>query len=440
MQADDDSSSADESSVPGGPPPDPSTRAWRHPSEIAAAQAAAFRDLEAPRSPRLSDHWSLGSFIAGGAVGALVTVVALVSTTSLLDRDDPNRVEFRTDTPAAVETAGVSTTSEPGGGSSSGTEADDRPAEGATDAGSTTVPAVSSVQTDRWGRLDEPLAGVFAIYHLDASTLLGTGTLVDGVLVTSFSALGNAERVMIQHDQGLEEAVVRGFDEFSDLAVIVPLEDLDLGTGFSPVAGTVTDGSAVRLVANDGQPLPIIVEGHVLAFDQRALTRDGHTIVDTLHTSARVPQSAAGSPLFDDHGHLVGMVIDSQDYLAFGLPAERISQLARQILRTGWPDPAWVGIEGTASDEGVVVTNVDEDGPATRSGLTTGDVITAVHVEGTARPVVDIADLVAAVRLAGVGTAVEVEVLTGDQAWVARLVVGQRPPRPNPLDNFTAGD
>ncbi|MFV0258182.1 MAG: hypothetical protein ACK5PP_07010, partial [Acidimicrobiales bacterium] len=46
----------DEPEVGGGPPPDPSTRSWRHPSEIAAANAAAARDAAAandtPRWPR----------------------------------------------------------------------------------------------------------------------------------------------------------------------------------------------------------------------------------------------------------------------------------------------------------------------------------------------------------------------------------------------------
>ena len=48
-----------------GPPPDPSTRAWRHPSEIAAANAAAARGMvPLPRQRR----WSPVSFGAGELV------------------------------------------------------------------------------------------------------------------------------------------------------------------------------------------------------------------------------------------------------------------------------------------------------------------------------------------------------------------------------------
>lgn len=392
-------------------------RAWRHPSEIAAAQAAALRDLSPPPANRLADQWSLGSFFAGGALGALVTLAALISGTSLLDRGPASRVEFRTEEPTA---AVIQTTLAYGSSDNNdGAEADS-----AAGTGSTMGPG-QSARSQRWSPTPEPGSGVVSISQLDGREPIATGILVNGVLVTSSSALGGAERVLIHSNGTVQEVLVRGSDEFADLAVLVPLDPLALGDGFVIAPEPPAEQSQVHLIASDGKPQPIIVEGHLLSVDQRAVTRNGHTILDAMHTSARVPELGAGAALLNDDGQVVGMVIDVEDYLAVALPAARIIELTATILASGWPDPAWVGIEGTAVDGGVVVTELDAEGPAARSGLNEGDLITRVGES----PVIDVADLVKAVRIAGPGATVDLRVVTDGNDWTAHLVVGKREPR-----------
>ncbi len=305
---------------------------------------------------------------------------------------------------------------------------------------STTTPGGSGVTTasltrDEWTRMTEPTDGVVAITQLDGKETIATGIVIDGILVTSASALGGAERVLIHANGVMNEVLVRGHDPFADLAVLVPVDDsqdLALGSGFVTAPHAPDTEDVVDLVASDGKPQPIVVRGHILAVGQRATTRSGRTVMGAMHTSARVPELGAGAALLDEQGRVIGMVIDVEDYLAVALPVERIQRIAAEILQTGWPNPAWVGIEGHTSSEGILITDLDAEGPAADCGLAEGDLITMVNDE----PVTDMAELVDAVRDAGPGTTVRLNIHTDDNEWTAYLVVGHR----EELETITAGE
>ncbi|MDA3038053.1 MAG: S1C family serine protease [Actinomycetota bacterium] len=377
----------------------------------------------------LERHWSLGSFVLGGTVGAAVTLGAVVLGAVVLgavvlggtvfDGGDGSRVEFR------AEAASAATASAPTGPSAG----DDSTDEGSTDESTTTQvsPGTTTASIDRehWDRMPDPTGSIVAITQLGGRDIIATGIVIDGMLVTSASALGGAERVLV-YSAGLPvEVLVRGHDPFADLAVLVPLDgsdDLGLGHGFVTSTETPGNKAVVKLVASDGRPEPIVVAGHVLALGQRATTRSGRTVMGAMLTSARVPELGAGAALLDEHNQVIGMVIDVEDYLAVALPVDRIRQIGAEILLTGWPNAAWVGIEGHTSEDGILVTDLDAEGPASDCGLAQGDLIMMVDDEA----VTHMAELVDVVRDAGPGTTVRLKVRTDENEWTAYLVVGRR--------------
>jgi S1-C subfamily serine protease len=75
------------------------------------------------------------------------------------------------------------------------------------------------------------------------------------------------------------------------------------------------------------------------------------------------------------------------------------------------------------TDIGLVVVNVEPDGPADRAGVLLGDVIVAV--DGTA--VRDPADVLAALGPERVGNPLTVRVLRGGQPVAVTITVGRRP-------------
>ncbi len=357
----------------------------------------------------------------------MVALGAVVLGGSVLDGSDSSRVEFRAEGASA---AAATVTADPRGDS----ETYDESQNPTTTLGGSGV-TTASLTRDEWTRMPEPTDGVVAITQLDGKETIATGIVVDGMLVTSASALGGAERVLIHANGVTNEVLVRGHDPFADLAVLVPVDDsqdLVLGSGFVTAAHAPETEAVVLLVASDGKPQPILVGGHIQAVDQRATTRSGRTVMGAMHTSARVPELGAGAALLDERGRVIGMVIDVEDYLAVALPVARIQHIGAEILRTGWPNPAWVGIEGHTSTEGILITDLEAEGPASDCGLAEGDLITMVNDE----PVTDMAELVDAVRKAGPGTTVRLNVHTDENAWTAYLVVGHR----EELETITAGE
>lgn len=380
-------------------------RSWRHPSEIAASQRAANAD--APHG--LGENWSLRSFIAGGAVGALVAV-ALVVSTGMLEGNDGGRVELRPATAAAALS-------------------------------STTLLSASTTSTTsaiaEWGLADPDQAegpasvpGVVIVYQLDGQTPVATALHVDGRLVTSASAVGEAERLVVHHDGASQEVLVRGRDPYSDIALLVPADGELLPIGsieWAPDA--VEPGDTVHLVALDGQPQPIVLSGQVLALNAHTITRGGNTIVDAVATSARLPELAGGAALVDDHGRAVGMVIDCADYLASAVPVSTLRTVSASIAETGWANPAWVGIVANFEDDTMTITETVEDSPSAAAGLAPGDRLLAIDGE----PVTGLTRFVMAIRRAGPNTSVTVDVETNGQEWTTTMVVGERAPVP-PVD------
>ena len=402
-----------------GPPPDPSIRAWRHPSEVAAANAAAARGM-APlphQPPPRHQRWSPLSFGAGGVFGALLAIAA-VATTMPFNEEPDTRVEFR-----------------PGPTSDSDQPAsNDQERAGATNAVgtaiNTTTTALASTTIvsgllEQDGTVEPPadeVPGVFGLFHLDGTTPVATAVLLDGHLLTSASALGGAERFVYLIGGEPREATVYGTDRFTDVAVLVPDDPID-APEIIPAGTTAEAGEDVRLVATDGQPPQILVAGRLIATDKNANTRDGHAVIGAMYTSARVPQAGGGAALVNNSNEAIGLVIDSDDYLAIAIPLATAREIGNSIIRTGWGHQAWIGIEGSGEADGIILTAIGSESPAARAGLAVDDIVVSCNEE----PVTTMADLVRWLRNAGPGEELVLGVTTDGLDWTTTVVIGSRP-------------
>jgi putative serine protease PepD len=426
---------ADEDDVEGHEPlPDPTMRTWRHPSELAAVAAMAARTNEPPPSrPRLSG-WSVavGAALGAAAVLGVVTVSALVGSGGAGGGPD-RAIAWASTTVATTTSTTAPTTTAPA--------ADPEPEP--TAAPTTTAPPPTTTPVPIGGELaaselpvvpTEAVIGVQVDPHAAAPDC--TAVVVDGMIVTSASALGTVEHVTLVIAGAHHPGRVLGRDRYTDVAVIAVPDGVvptELAAGEPPEAD-----AAVALLATDGRPEPIALIGRVTAPQATSQAADGHPLIGLLATTARRPETGAGALLLNPQGELVGMVVTGRDHLASALPRPTVAEVARSLTLTGHPSAVWIGISARSSDDGrVQLTAVTPRGPAHDAGLRPGDVL--LGADGS--PVDDLAGFISLLRTHEPGDAVTIAAeRQGEPLEVEVVLSGPRPPSTSRLPEQAAAE
>ncbi len=438
-----------------GPPPDPTDRVWRHPSEIAAANAFAAREAQADAAGtglRERPRWSVA---VGGAAGiaaclGLFAVVASMSGGARPTIDAAARLTSTTTTaPAAVSTlaptAGVRPTSSTTTPVGSSTVA----AASMASASSATLPAGFDGSASGGVHLilngDRPIAhGIDAsltpvLDDLDVTTVTFVGGEVGGfdrlVLSSAAATLDVADLQVMIDGTSYSAAVVAG-DRYTDVAVLgvwnsadaatpaddtaptdtAPTDTAPTGTaqtGPAPTAETDGEASTTRapepgdvvVLAGHDQPDPDRT-GRIVSVDQASAAVDGHPVIGALLTSIAAPEAAAGAALCDETGAVIGMVVAGHAKLAAAMPIDTAGATAWSLVHHGEVGNARLGVSGRGAEAGIELTTVTPGGPADVAGLEAGDVVTAIG--GVA--VSDFAGLIAVLRDASAGDEVVVTV------------------------------
>ena len=233
---------------------------------------------------------------------------------------------------------------------------------------------------------------------------LGSGVVVDdGVVLTNAHNLRGGEVTVTFADGREARAAVAGVDVDGDLAVLsadtagaTPVE-----WGEAPVA----PGTPVFGLANPGGRGLRVTLGQVTAAGQAFRGPRGRRITGSVEHTAPLPKGASGGPVVDAAGRLLGVNTNRLGegfYLA--LPADAELRARVEDLRRGQsPVRPRLGVGlappraarqlrravGLPDRDGLLVRAVEEDSPAARAGLRTGDLI----VEAAGRPMASVDDL-----------------------------------------------
>lgn len=222
---------------------------------------------------------------------------------------------------------------------------------------------------------------------------MGSGFILDdeGHILTNNHVVENAKRLIVALDDDREfEATVVGRDPQTDVAVIkIDASELE--------PASLADSSDVRVgqwVMAAGSPfgLPKTVTAGIVS----AVGRGSMGIADYgnfIQTDASVNQGNSGGPLIDLAGRVVGMntAIASRDGgsngIGFAIPINLARNVADQLIEHGVVRRGWLGIVMGELDEnlaasfdypsthGVLVDDIDKEGPAFAGGLRAGDII-----------------------------------------------------------------
>lgn len=237
---------------------------------------------------------------------------------------------------------------------------------------------------------------------------LGSGFVIspDGYIVTNDHVAGNASRITVAFPDGqaLEGALV-GSDPVSDIALlkVEPPEPLPYLT-FEPEEDAFPGEWVIAL----GNPFglfeaaqPTVTVGVVSAVDRNLeSTSDGRVYRDMIQTDAAINRGNSGGPLVNALGKVIG--VNTAIYsrtggsigIGFAVPARKAQRILDELREHGRVDRAFYtglyvseisrGVAqalGMASDEGVLVRDIDPDSPADEAGFEPYDVIVSMEGE-----------------------------------------------------------
>jgi serine protease Do len=175
------------------------------------------------------------------------------------------------------------------------------------------------------------------------------------------------------------------------------------------------------------------VTSGILSGKERSVGRGALSFL--LQTDVPMNPGNSGGPLFNMRGEVVGIntanVIGAQG-ISFAIPGEMARLRLESLLQTGESVQSWIGLyaddildnpQFEIRSYGVAVRSVVRGSPANRGGLQQGDVIRKLDGE----PISHLAELERAVRMMGVGRAVQIEVYRAGRTHVFRLQTAIRP-------------
>lgn len=220
----------------------------------------------------------------------------------------------------------------------------------------------------------------------------GSGVIIDtkGYIITNNHVIENANKITVTLKDGTElPATLVGTDTQNDIAVI-KINATNLTAATYGDSGELSVGDLVVAIGNPlGELGGTATTGIISALD-RELTIDNNTL-NLLQTDASINPGNSGGGLFDQYGHLVGVVVAKSsgsdvEGLGFAIPINTAAEVAKDLIANGSVKRAAIGISILdASDAqvamqynlrytGVYIQEVNSS-KAKKAGLKEGDLI-----------------------------------------------------------------
>lgn len=303
------------------------------------------------------------------------------------------------------------------------------------------TPAVVSILT---AQVQEPEPGDGEAARARPDIGLGSGVIVrpDGYVLTNNHVIAGADAIAVTLQDGRQiRAQVVGHDSATDLAVLhIPAENLPT----IPFADShpVQVGDVVMAIGNPYGIGQTVTMGIVSATGRTGL---GYAVYeDFIQTDAAISYGNSGGALINAYGELVG--ISSAFFsskggenrgISFAIPTGQAVDVLEQILKNGRVIRGWLGISAEplmlypqyanknhlVDTRGVIITEVENPGPAAEAGLLPGDILTQIN----GKPVTGQSDAMRYIAKAAPGSQVKVHVIRHGEGLDRLVTVAEKP-------------
>jgi len=227
----------------------------------------------------------------------------------------------------------------------------------------------------------------------------GSGVVIreEGYILTNRHVVDGADKIKVRckDESQWYDAEVRGVDSQSDVAVI----KID-PKGRKLTVARLGDSEKIRVgefAIATGAPFELdysVTFGHVSAKGRSGIINDPAMDQDFIQTDANINPGNSGGPLVNIDGEVIGintLIRGLRTGIGFAIPVNLAKEIAGELVAHGKYVRSWLGIGIRALkdhtefremipgvNDGVVVTQIQPDGPAAKSDLKPTDVITAV--------------------------------------------------------------
>lgn len=282
----------------------------------------------------------------------------------------------------------------------------------------------------------------------DSGETQGSGFIVraDGYIYTNCHVIQGAEKIKVRLKDGrtFDAQVVGVPDEKTDVAVIkinardLPTVELGDSDAIRPGEWTIAIGAPFNL---DYSVTVGVLSGKVRDHLGTAMYEE------YLQTQATINPGNSGGPLLDIEGRVIGIntLIRTRNgagfsfynaNVGFAIPIKLAQKIGTLLITKGRVERPWIGVDirTLAEDpemrpfvkgleKGVVIKTIRHDGPAQRSGLKPGDVVTAI--DGT--PVATARELQKLVLERQVGQMIRLAIVRNGKPLTVEVKTGLQP-------------
>jgi S1-C subfamily serine protease len=285
---------------------------------------------------------------------------------------------------------------------------------------------------------------------------VGAGFIVDeeGRVLTNAHVVDGASEITVTLYDGTDvKAELLGLDPVSDVAVLqLPSKDLS----FAPVKLGDSDHLQVgqrTLVVGSPFGLGFTLSNGIISGLGPTKAGMGMGSGRLIQTTAPINPGNSGGPLVDSQGRVIGMTtatLMGAQNIGFAIPINVAKDVLAELKQTGKVERPWLGVTGQfVTDDvmrlialplykGLLVVDIDEDGPAVDAHLHKGTLHVAIEgqgwvfggdiivsVDGRAVPTMEA--FRDAMRMLKVGQQVPVEIVRDGERLRGSLLVGERP-------------
>jgi len=269
----------------------------------------------------------------------------------------------------------------------------------------------------------------------------GSGVIISsaGYIVTNHHVVADAKKIEVTFSNGQTlEAEVLGLDPDSDIAVITTrLKNLPP----LPIANSneIRVGDIVLAIGNPFGIGQTVTQGIISATGRDRVGLN--TYENFIQTDAAINPGNSGGALINARGEILGInsAIYSQsgNYLgiSFAIPINLVLDVVQQIIENGEVVRGWLGVEGVDLNtqmlkhvgltdiQGVLITDVFDQGPADIAGIKVGDILTHINK----KIIRDTRDVLDAVAHGQPGDKIIINGIRERQSFISQAMLGQRP-------------